>query len=148
MTSTGAVKRGFALNKAGNYAQSLCWYTLATNLGDPAGVQGLAYAYDKGQGVKKDSVKAFRLDLIAAEQGNMYAQADLAQEYESGIGTEKNTEKAAYWLDKANAQAQAIRDRRAQAMAQEQQSERPLLFLQGLVQSVIEPLGPHPPRAP
>jgi hypothetical protein len=64
-----AVSRGFHLNDAKQYEQSNCWYMIATNLGDHAGVQGIAYAYWMGEGVPKDPVKAFKLDTIAAEQG-------------------------------------------------------------------------------
>lgn len=85
-----AVSRAFHLNEAKQYEQSNCWYRIAADLGDPAGVQGLGYAYGMGMGVPKDPAKSFQLESAAAEQGNLFAQADMVFDYTNGYGVTKD----------------------------------------------------------
>lgn len=57
--------------------------------------------YLTGQGVPQDSQKAVQLFTQAANDGDPYAQNELAYLYTVGQGTEQNYEKAFYWYQKA-----------------------------------------------
>jgi hypothetical protein len=141
VTAPFAAQRGFELNDAGKYEQSNCWYTVASNLGSPAGDQGLAYAYFKGQGVAQDYAKAFKLDLSAAERGNMYAQNDLAYAYENGQGTPKDHAKAVFWANKAKNQKNKLLEKKLNAQDEEMQRMAPALFLGEVVGRVLGPVA-------
>jgi hypothetical protein len=56
--------------------------------------------YEAGEGVLKDSKKAYEYYLKAARNDNLDSQVKVAQMYQEGIGTKKNLEKSAYWLKK------------------------------------------------
>ncbi|RIA96752.1 hypothetical protein C1645_871848 [Glomus cerebriforme] len=57
--------------------------------------------YSKGIGTEINKVKAFEYYEVAAENGHSDAQNSLGRLYKNGEGTEKNSEKAAYWFQKA-----------------------------------------------
>jgi hypothetical protein len=107
-------------------------------------VQGLAYAYWMGEGVPKDYKKAAELDQVAAEQGNVFAQGELATAYANGDGVEKDPQKAAYWKAKADAQWKEIRARKEASLAEQQANLRPFLMLSGLVNRVLGPFDGRP----
>jgi hypothetical protein len=138
-----AYSRGFQLSAAGQFPAALCWYTIAMELGDPQGVQGLAVAYGQGEGVAKDPVKAFELDSIAAEKGDMFAQGDLAYLYGNGIGVAKDSEKSAYWKRKHDVQAQAYAAKKQAGQLAIDDGSAPLLGLAGLAHQVLSPVGPN-----
>jgi len=67
----------------------------------------LAIAYENGDGVEKDYIKAAYWYTKAAEQGDADAQFNLGSLYYSGNGVEKSYEKAVYWWQKAAEQGNA-----------------------------------------
>ena len=138
-----AYSRGFQLSEARQFQAAICWYTISMDLGDPQGVQGLAYAYANGEGVAKDTEKAFKLDSIAAEKGNMFAQADLAYFYANGVGVAKDPEKSAYWKHKHDVQAQAYAARKQAGQLAIDNGDAPLAALAGLARLVLGPVGPN-----
>jgi len=139
-----AYSRGFQQSNAKKFDQANCWFRIAANLGDPSGVQGLAYAHWMGEGVPKDYKKAAELDQIAAEQGNVFAEGELATAYTNGDGVEKDPQKAAYWKAKADAEWRAIRARKAASLAQQQQDMKPFLAIAGLINGVLGPFDGRP----
>ncbi|MGC9951480.1 MAG: tetratricopeptide repeat protein [Bryobacteraceae bacterium] len=141
VTAPFAAQRGFELSDAGKYDQAICWFTVASKLGNAAGDQGLAYAYFNGQGVKQDYAKAFGLDSSAAERGNMYAQNDLAYMYENGKGAPKDHQKAVFWANKAKNQKDKLLEKKLNAQEEAQRDMAPALFLGGLVGRVLGPIS-------
>ncbi|KAH3742515.1 sel1 repeat family protein [Pelomyxa schiedti] len=57
----------------------------------------LGLCYEKGSGVEKDQVKAFRLYTMAAEQGLLIAQRNLGNCYRFGIGVYVDKNEAVSW---------------------------------------------------
>lgn len=72
----------------------------------------LAEFYVKGDGTKKDAVKAYEYYLKAAENGNVESQRAVAFAYYAGSSLPKDAEKAIYWFEKAATAG----DLRSQAM--------------------------------
>jgi len=138
-----AVSRAFHLNEAKQYEQSNCWYRIAADLGDPAGVQGLGYAYGMGMGVPKDPAKSFQLESAAAEQGNLFAQADMVFDYTNGYDVTKDPQKAALWKATHDQQVQAINAKHRAAQQDIEDSTAPVRFLANLTQRVLGPMGPN-----
>lgn len=64
-------------------------------------LDGIAYC---NSGYYKQAADCFRQ---SANQGNMYAQYNLGQLYETGLGVEKNISEAKYWYQKAANQGNA-----------------------------------------
>ncbi len=137
-----AVSRGYQLNEAKRYEQSNCWYRIAADLGDPAGVQGLGYAYGMGLGVPKDALKSFQLESAAAEHGNLFAQADMVYDYTNGYGVGKDLEKAAAWKRKHDQQVRSLNARHRAAQQEVEDSTAPLRFFANLTARVLGPMGP------
>jgi TPR repeat protein len=67
----------------------------------------LGYMYQNGQGVAQDYAEAFKWYLLAAEQGEVGAQALLGYMYDKGLGVAKDHTQAAYWFRKAKEQGNA-----------------------------------------
>jgi hypothetical protein len=61
----------------------------------------LGTLYRNGEGVPKDEMKAFDLYLAASRQGNPYAQFELAEMYELGVGVNSNIVDAFAWASVA-----------------------------------------------
>ena len=59
--------------------KSAKYYRLAADQGNAAGQSNLADAYEKGAGVPKNLCEAKRLRLLAAAQGETYAQKNLKE---------------------------------------------------------------------
>jgi len=77
---------------------------LMTADGHPAANYNIACCYLYGQGVKKDSEKAFAHFANAADMGHIDAQNGLAVLYLTGEGVKMNNSNAFNWLQKAFAQ--------------------------------------------
>ena len=78
--------------------------------GDPRAAIGLATMYDLGQGVKRDSVAAYRWYRRAADAGLAEAEFDVAVMRDTGDGVERDMAEAALWYARAAARG----NRRAQ----------------------------------
>lgn len=79
-------------------------YFLYSSLQQPNDLEAqyqLAYRYEHGNGVPKDSKKACELYQNAANQGLAKAQNSLGACYETGSGVEQNLEQAIHWYEKA-----------------------------------------------
>ncbi len=63
----------------------------------------LAAIYRVGEGVEKDTVRAFSLSMKAAEIGNSAALYDVGQAYQKGTGVTKDMIRARYWFERADA---------------------------------------------
>ena len=93
---------------------------------DPAGFD-LFYDYVYGEnGKQKDLSKAFSIALEFANKGLPVAFLDLGRCYIRGVGTEKNIEKAIYWLEKASC-------------IQDQEIQGPACFELGCIYYDLEP---------
>ena len=78
------------------------WYQKAAEQGDEHGQIHMARYYHNGEaGLKKNPKKAFKWDLMAAEQGNIIAMGGVAYRYADGDGVKQDYEKALEWFLKA-----------------------------------------------
>ena len=57
--------------------------------------------YEHGSEVEKNPELAFKLTLAAAEAGDDMSYFKLAEYYETGFGTEADTDKALHWYKQA-----------------------------------------------
>jgi hypothetical protein len=73
------------------------WETLTILAHELGHHVNLAFAYRNGLGVAKDPEQAVRLSRLSAEQGNIFAQADLGYMYETGEGVAKDVSAAVKW---------------------------------------------------
>lgn len=74
---------------------------LLANEGDVEAINAIASMYEHGQGVDKDSMKAFRQFERSANLGNVTGQYNLGRLYEQGVNGARNTFEAVNWLKKA-----------------------------------------------
>ncbi len=79
------------------------WFASAAELNHSDAMTDLAAMYRVGEGVEKDTRRAFSLSMKAAEMGNASAQSDVGQSYMRGIGVGKDIVHARYWLERADA---------------------------------------------
>jgi TPR repeat protein len=70
--------------------------------GNPNSQVKVAELYEKGIGVKKNLIEAFKWYKKAAEQNNMTAMAEVARCYFNGIGVKKNPKLAKEYYDAFN----------------------------------------------
>lgn len=73
----------------------------AAELGHLPAIAEMVYAYQRGEGVEKDMVKARDWALIAAEMGHESSQNILAQYMLDGTGGPRNTQGARFWFEKS-----------------------------------------------
>ncbi|HET8774728.1 MAG TPA: hypothetical protein VFP80_13080 [Thermoanaerobaculia bacterium] len=73
----------------------------AAELGHLPAIAEMASAYQRGEGVERDPVKARDWLLIAAEMGHDSSQTILAQYMLDGIGGPRNTQGARFWFEKS-----------------------------------------------
>lgn len=102
----------------------------AAEQGDTNAQIDLAVMYDPfldntGEGVLNDDTKAVRWYCKAAEQGHSFAQLQLGQKYEQGVGVLQDFVQAYAWMSRASlgGQHQAYRDSLQERMAPEQVAE-------------------------
>ena len=102
VSAQDAFSRGYdAWNKTRDYEEAVKWYGYAASKGVAGAQCNLGLAYELGQGVKKDVVKAKEFYQKAVQGGSNVAAANLALFYHEGIAVEKNDDKAIYLLQKA-----------------------------------------------
>jgi len=83
------------------------WYEKAAEVGQKEAINDLALLYLKGEGVKKNELKAFELFKKAAEMGDSAAQINVALMYAWGEGVPNDKIKAYKNLKKALSQGRA-----------------------------------------
>jgi TPR repeat protein len=76
--------------------------------GDVQAQYELAHRYAQGNGVSKDTTRAFEYMRKAADKGYAAAQTDLGTYYSRGIGVASNAVDAAGWYHKAAAQGDLL----------------------------------------
>lgn len=74
-----------------DYAEAAVWFSNAVGANHKYAQYSLAGLYYRGQGVEQDYELAHHLYECSADQGNPYADYELAKMCRDGIGTEKNT---------------------------------------------------------
>ncbi len=94
-------EHGVAAYDAGDYVTAyVIWEQLARE-NDLAAMRNTAHLLRQGKGVEKDSKRAFRFYLEAAEKGLVTAMANVAEMYLDGEGVERNPQAAAAWYANA-----------------------------------------------
>ena len=93
-------RRGLG-GEGGAVSKALFYYKKAAEGKIPQANSALGYMYYTGQGTRADHGMAFSLWLQASQEGDTYAQVNLADMYLSGEAVEINPAKALYWLKRA-----------------------------------------------
>lgn len=96
-----AYEQGRAAQKNNKFEEAFKYFCQADEYGNPDALFEKAYAFDVGQGVAQDKVRALKLYEIAAFQGSKTAQYNTGIYYQNGSGCEKNLTKAFAWFLKA-----------------------------------------------
>jgi len=75
----------------------------AAKAGRPSAQSLFAWMHSMGVGVEKEPITALALYLVAARQGDLAAQNNLGELYETGVGSalQKNPHRAALWYEGA-----------------------------------------------
>ena len=92
---------GWAAQKKENYADALKYYKKALEAGNIKAMAWIAYLYENGYGVPKNTDKAMELYKKAASLGNPMAMCEIGQMYNYGIGVQENKAEAFKWHMKA-----------------------------------------------
>ena len=90
---------------AKNYGKAIQLYKKISDDSDVKNKIGIMYR--RGEGVKQSDNEAAYWYRKAAEQGNYYAQSNLAYLYKNGLGVAKSDTEAVYWYRKAAEQGYA-----------------------------------------
>ena len=134
LNANQVVQLGQNAAKAKQYSAALHCFLIAGWQGN-AGAQSLAgLMLRDGVGARPNYPAAFHLLQKSAEQDDYNGELGLAQMYESGMGTPKDPEKAAFWKNRAQKRAQELRAQQAQR--QMNQAVGVLLFL-GLAAAIV-----------
>lgn len=104
--NTVAMNRLGDLYREGNvveqdYSESLKWYRLAADKGDPHGQNNLGSMYLNALGVEQNAAEAVKWYRLAAEQGEPAAQYNLAVRYREGDGVPLDIKESAKWMKKS-----------------------------------------------
>jgi TPR repeat protein len=98
------------LCKSREYAAAAAILDRLASRGDPHAQTWLAWLYDAGAGVQRNSVRAASLYGSAARKGIRLAQISLAMKYWKGDGVEKDFHRGQEWMRKAAANAESPAD--------------------------------------
>ena len=77
------------------------WVRKAAEGGHPSGMDGLAFAYLEGLGVKKDDAKAYEWYRKAANERELSGMYGFAYCLEHGVGVTPNASEAEMWYHRA-----------------------------------------------
>lgn len=83
-----------------DYKQSLKWYERCSERNDDCSFY-MGYANSHGYGLEKNEKEAIKWYTISAKAGSASAARNLAWQYEDGVGTRIDKQKAFYWMEKA-----------------------------------------------
>ena len=100
-TAEETFQKGFAHYLYEQYAEAAKCFETAANQGYANAQFFLGVVYASGEGVVKDSKKAFVWVEKAANQKHSRAQLVVGTMYEKGEGVAKDFEKAKFWYQKA-----------------------------------------------
>jgi len=84
-----------------SHKDAIEWFKRAAAKKHPVALFYLAEAYDAGNGIEQDKLRAFDFYLASAELGFAPAMNNLAAYYWSGTGVEKNEKQAISWYIEA-----------------------------------------------
>lgn len=99
---------GISLRKSGNNEQAVRMFRMAMAAGQSGGQTMLAEHIRNGRGVEKNPTQAYVLFKGAAEKGDPYAMAHLADMLWNGEGTTASRPKAKLWAQKSAAAGNAF----------------------------------------
>lgn len=92
------VDKGLAAYGKGDYQAALKLWLPEARAGNVIAQNNVAILYDRGQGVTKDSEKAFLWYRKAAESGHSHAQYNLGRMYDNGEGVQRDQVLAFKWF--------------------------------------------------
>ncbi len=92
------VDKGLAAYGKGDYKAALELWLPEARAGNVIAQNNVAILYDRGQGVAKDSDKAFHWYRQAAEEGHSHAQYNLGRMYDNGEGVQRDQVLAFKWF--------------------------------------------------
>ncbi|QPF87897.1 SEL1-like repeat protein [Bradyrhizobium genosp. L] len=84
-----------------NYPRAMALLRPYAESGNASAQSYVAYMYESGYGVERNSAEAIRWFQLAAAQGDSYSQGKLGYAYEYGLGTARDEKAAAEWYAKA-----------------------------------------------
>ncbi len=90
-----------AYEKNTDYAQSVKLYRELSDRGYAAGIAGLAYAYENGEGLEKDEAQAFAWYTKGAQRNNAWSMFNLAKFYDEGRQVPEDDQTALAWYVRA-----------------------------------------------
>ena len=90
----------YTLSTERNAALARKWYSMAAEQGHPEAAFNLGLMYRDGDGVIRDTKKAFAYFHQSAEAGLPLAMFNVALAYNSGIGVEQNKDSAFCWASR------------------------------------------------
>lgn len=90
-----------------NFHVAFIWGALGTFQANPSAMANLGYLFEHGWGVKSDMVRAHKLYLAAAEQGNAWAQHSVGNDLLEGHGVAIDYREAMRWFRKSAEQGNA-----------------------------------------
>ena len=94
-------QEGKALYDAKKYSEALPKLKAAADKGHKKAQYRMGRAFDKGNGVSEDNVRAFQWYLKAANQGHAKSQYQVGRCYKKGKGVAEDSQKALVWFTKA-----------------------------------------------
>lgn len=94
-------QEGKALYDAKKYSEALPKLKAAADKGHKKAQYRMGRAFDKGNGVGEDNVRAFQWYLKAANQGHAKSQYQVGRCYKKGKGVGQDEQKAFSWYMKA-----------------------------------------------
>ena len=99
--------KGWAAEKAGDYAEAAKWYRKAAEQGVAWAQNNLGYLYGEGKGVTQDYAEAVKWYRKAAAQGHAGGQGNLGAMYNDGKGVTQDYAEAVKLYRKAAEQSYA-----------------------------------------
>lgn len=92
---------GFSFYQKKDYQNAIATWERAAEEGSTKAKLNLGIMYRTGEGVDKNSERAFHWFERAANEGDLLSQCALAEMYSTGEGVEENYEKVLYWYEQA-----------------------------------------------
>lgn len=92
---------GAVLDKSEEDDQAFEWFSKSAAQGNAAGQFGLGEMYAKGEGAKQDMAQAYKLLVLAADQGHPQATMMIMLAYQAGgLGLKPDPQQHQVWLEK------------------------------------------------
>lgn len=98
---SGEIENGLKELASQHYSEALNIFLPLANAGNPEAQRLIGEMSFNGQGMKKNSLAAFKWNELSANSGNVTAQFNLGYLYEHGEGVPKSNSMALEWYTKA-----------------------------------------------